>query len=82
MTYTLVVATPDGTTTRNNPVMHGARITIAVAEILAPWTLSRREADKLALQASRAMGDGTTWVHNPSGYRFRIETADAPAVAR
>lgn len=77
MPYTLVITAPDGTVTRNNPVSIGARIAMAMAEILSPYTLSRREADRLALLASRHMGDGTTWIHDPSGYRFRIETAPA-----
>lgn len=78
MFYVLVVTAPSGHVTRNEPVQHGARVALAVAEILSPYTLSRREADRLALLASRVMGDGTTWVHDPSGYRFRIETTEAP----
>lgn len=78
MFYVLVITTADGHVTRNEPVQRGARVALAVAEILSTVTLSRREADRLALLASRVMGDGTTWVHDPSGYRFRIETTETP----
>lgn len=77
---TLITTAPDGTETRNNPVMHGALIALAVGAVLRPYTLNRREADRMGLMASRAMGDGRTYVHTGSGYRFRVETA-APVAA-
>lgn len=74
-TYTLIVTAPDGTETRNNPVGSTAQVALALAHLLTPFTLSRREADRMALCASRSMGDGRTYVHPASGYRFRMETA-------
>lgn len=75
MPLTLVTTAPDGTTTRNRPVMYGPQAAIAVASILrdvAPW-LTRRQADCLGLRAVHVPA-GTTFVHDETGYRFRIET--------
>jgi len=74
----LVVTDPKGNTTRNRPVHYGPQAALAVSETLrrvAPW-LTRRELVSAGMQVVGA-SPGTTSVHTATGYRFRIEQADA-----
>lgn len=76
MALTLITTAPNGHVTRNNPVMRGPQIVMAVSETLrraAPW-MTRRERDRVGLLVARGHKH-TTHVHAATGYSFRIETA-------
>lgn len=80
--YTLIITAPDDTETRNNPVIHGAALALAVAETLRRVTpgITQREARAAGLKITRT-DLGVTRLHAESGYRFRIEEAAAPVPA-
>lgn len=80
--YVLVITAPDGTETRNRPVMYGPQLVAAVSAVLhtaAPW-LTRRERNTAGMQVARGRR-GVPLVHTATGYIFRVELADTAGLA-
>ncbi len=76
MPFVLTTTAPDGTVTVGDPVTYGAQAAMAVINTLktaAPW-LTERERRNAGLQVAR--NSGRTWVHQATGYRFRVDTEE------
>lgn len=71
MPLTLVTTAPDGAVTRNNPVMHGPAVMLAVSHTLRAAGLGRREADRVGQTVVNH--PGRDWVHTLTGHRFHLE---------